>query len=350
MNRFRQQQRITTPGFTLVELMVAMAISLLIILAVGSVFVGSRQSYQDNEGLSRMQENARFALEVITSDLKHAGFVGELADPAELVIDAALSGAIGHSACAGGLFVFNNAGRYWLVDYGRRIADVETHPQFSTCFDFTDADAIANGTLPRAGTSLLSIKRVDSEPVAAREASRVYVHAEFETGDLTDGVNPLNPNGGDDWEYIPRVYYLDENTNLRRSQLIAGPVWASELVAEGIEAFHVEFGVDSNLDGVVDGFLNIADDADSFALADMSNAMIANVYVLARSQRGTHARDYADRKTYSLGSLVVDYSDPAVNPAPVDPDNGRHFMRKVYSTTVVLRNLRNQTVIRGLGL
>lgn len=331
-------------GFTLVELMVAMAIGLLIILAVGSVFVGARQSYQDNEALARMQENARYALEMLTHDLKHAGFMGEMADPMELVVSNALNGILGSNAnCAGGLFEFFSSQRYWLLDYAQRLDAPASHTELTACFE--------GGTFPPVpGSSVLSIKRVGSQPVTTRMANRIYVHTQFERGDINQGETPINPNGGSDWEYVPRVYYLAENDTLRRYQVMPGPAWwQSELIAEGIEAFHIEFGVDSNNDGVVDGFLDISDDEDSFGSELINSAMVANVYILARSHRGNHAAAYVDTKVYNLGAMSVDYSDPEINPAPVDPDNNRHYMRKVYQTTVVLRNLRNQTIIRGLG-
>ena len=49
-------------GFSVIELMVAMAISLLLLGGVISIFVSSKSSYETNERLSRIQENGRFAL------------------------------------------------------------------------------------------------------------------------------------------------------------------------------------------------------------------------------------------------------------------------------------------------
>ena len=46
-------------GFTLVELLIAMVLSMVVIGAVIAVFVANRQSYRATEGLSRVQENVR---------------------------------------------------------------------------------------------------------------------------------------------------------------------------------------------------------------------------------------------------------------------------------------------------
>lgn len=63
-------------GVSLVELMIAMALGLLIVLTIGYAYVGSRQAFRGMDALSRMQENARFVFETMTLDLRMAGFVG----------------------------------------------------------------------------------------------------------------------------------------------------------------------------------------------------------------------------------------------------------------------------------
>ena len=63
-------------GFTLVELMVAMLISLLLMGGVIQVFSSSSKSYRNHEGLSRIQENGRFAMEFLTRDIRMADFWG----------------------------------------------------------------------------------------------------------------------------------------------------------------------------------------------------------------------------------------------------------------------------------
>jgi type IV pilus assembly protein PilW len=63
-------------GFTLVELMVAMLISLLLMGGVIQVFSSSSKSYRNHEGLSRIQENGRFAMEFLSRDIRMADFWG----------------------------------------------------------------------------------------------------------------------------------------------------------------------------------------------------------------------------------------------------------------------------------
>ncbi|MCU0976325.1 MAG: PilW family protein [Steroidobacteraceae bacterium] len=63
-------------GFTLVELMVAMVLSLILIGGAITVFYSSRLAYQSTEDNSRVQETGRLALEVILRDIRNAGWQG----------------------------------------------------------------------------------------------------------------------------------------------------------------------------------------------------------------------------------------------------------------------------------
>jgi type IV pilus assembly protein PilW len=67
-------------GFSLVEIMIAMVIGLIIIGAVVQLFAVNRSTYQVDEGLARIQENARFAIDFISRDLRMAGNTGCVRD------------------------------------------------------------------------------------------------------------------------------------------------------------------------------------------------------------------------------------------------------------------------------
>jgi type IV pilus assembly protein PilW len=60
-------------GFSLVELMTAMLLSLMLMVATISVFVGNKRVYASTEGLGRIQENARIAFELMARDIREAG-------------------------------------------------------------------------------------------------------------------------------------------------------------------------------------------------------------------------------------------------------------------------------------
>lgn len=66
----RYQQR----GLTLVEILVALMISLFLMAGVIQLFIGSKQTYRFHDGLSRIQENGRFAVEALSRDIRAASY------------------------------------------------------------------------------------------------------------------------------------------------------------------------------------------------------------------------------------------------------------------------------------
>ncbi len=63
-------------GFTLVEMMIAITLSLILLAGVLQIFLSSKTTYTVQEGLSRLQENARFALGTVTQSVRMAGYPG----------------------------------------------------------------------------------------------------------------------------------------------------------------------------------------------------------------------------------------------------------------------------------
>lgn len=61
-------------GLSLVEILVALTISLFLTSGVIQLFIGTKQTYRFSDGLSRLQENGRFAIDRIAFDIRMAGF------------------------------------------------------------------------------------------------------------------------------------------------------------------------------------------------------------------------------------------------------------------------------------
>jgi type IV pilus assembly protein PilW len=86
-------------GFTLTELMVAMAIGMVVLAAVTTTFMAQAKFYNAQEQINEMQQNARGALDIITRELKMAGykpnggtFDGVTYSVSQLMIQADLDG------------------------------------------------------------------------------------------------------------------------------------------------------------------------------------------------------------------------------------------------------------------
>lgn len=120
------KRRNVEQGFSLVELMIALVLGLFIIGGVISVFIGSSRSFNSNEALSRVQENGRFALEMIAQDLRNTGYKGSCFVNVTEVIDTADSN---YEAEA---YDLNDPIRGWADDTGEFFVGDLTNYQVGT--------------------------------------------------------------------------------------------------------------------------------------------------------------------------------------------------------------------------
>lgn len=77
---FQHSSCLSQHGFTLVEIMVAMAIGLFLIAGVYKMFIANRQSYTIQDNMSRLQDNGRFAVNQLSDIIRMAGFKADPAD------------------------------------------------------------------------------------------------------------------------------------------------------------------------------------------------------------------------------------------------------------------------------
>jgi type IV pilus assembly protein PilW len=63
-------------GLTIIELMISLAIGLVIVSAIGYLYLNARGSYRVNTSLAHIQEAGRFGLDAVLRDARRAGDVG----------------------------------------------------------------------------------------------------------------------------------------------------------------------------------------------------------------------------------------------------------------------------------
>jgi type IV pilus assembly protein PilW len=61
-------------GFTLVELLVAMALALIVITSISSAFISQRKTFNSQEQVTEMVQSARAALDMISREVRMAGY------------------------------------------------------------------------------------------------------------------------------------------------------------------------------------------------------------------------------------------------------------------------------------
>ncbi len=68
--------KVKQQGFSLVELMVAIVLGLILVAGVIELFVNNRQVYRVQDAQSRLQENGRYAIKILSQSIERAGYLG----------------------------------------------------------------------------------------------------------------------------------------------------------------------------------------------------------------------------------------------------------------------------------
>lgn len=305
-------------GASLIELMVAMVIGLVILLAVSEIFINNNRIRGEVEHTGRQIENGVFALQLLEDDLSNAGFWGEANVAAGGTVPPVCPTTLADLA----------AGMGYPVQPGN-----------GAC-----AGAIGN---IKAGSESLAVRRANTcahnilWPIGCRaiiddDLHYVQVNSDPEVGDFgvvklatgDDGLDGKTLGGAPApiYRYLSRLYYVTGNDELARMELgTAGYVYSGPLV-DGIEALHFNFGIDGDGDGMVDSYIDAPDPADPDYATDLGNVIAVRLWLVARNLEPTQG--YNDARTYQLGDLTY-----------VPPATLVNHKRQVYSTVITLRNV-----------
>lgn len=330
-------------GLTLIELMLAATLGLLISGVVLGLYINTTRGLAQNERYAWMQENARFALRALSEDLTMTDFWGQVI-PTDVITTGVTPTA---GDCGEDIDVFDASTAILLNN--NHASPAVTH--FTPCAALT-ADL-------RPNTDLLALKRVEGSSTASTFVDTADIDGDSDTteiltlgaSDLSSGVvylrstrnsgtfiddassGNLPGTGQSDWRYIPRIYFVrdyyetagDQIPSLCRLTISDADLVTTQCIAEGIEDFHVQFGLDTDQDAIANLYTSTP------TLGEMENAVSARVYLLARSiDPDPH---FSNDTVYVLGDAVI----AAANDG---------FYRRVYSTTVALRNAASRSLMQ----
>ncbi|WP_426369197.1 PilW family protein [Pseudocolwellia sp. HL-MZ7] len=318
-------------GFTLLEIFVALAIGLVLIGGVLSVFVGMKTTTQETSSMGELQENGRFAVSLLTDDLLRQNLWGDLSSnlSSGLLITPAPANPAGD--CIGGGF---NNGSFPQPGVG----------SFRTIWAQTvDNINILDGCIDDAviDSDVIQIKRVVANPVAQADiqVNRYYINSGFENAAIFLGNAGAVPtvNQSRIWEYQHHVYYIREDKVgdevipvLMQGRLQnAGNAMSFNMLVEGIERIHYMFGVDTSGDGVINAYIAPVNMLENYwDNANNVKILAVKLYVLVRSIRPD--RNYDNDNVYQMGDVSFDAS-------------GDNYRRILFSTTVSMPNATLRT-------
>ncbi|WP_439107206.1 PilW family protein [Congregibacter sp.] len=322
-------------GYGLIELMVAIALGALLMLAVTEVATRNSSTRNELERTAAQIENGVYSVRAIEGEISNAGFwgetgaqfadpsaappvlVGTAADPAD-AIDELVEGmgypVQGGSAPTGSDLtlvtgVVVKAGTDYLVvrrasscaqgDAGCDVADgSDIHMQVNACLPVLPGE-------PATGDIQMSATIADLDYFA------------IDCGDATPAV--LAPI----YRYLSRVFYIDVDDNLMVAQLegTGANAYANpQQLVDGVEFMQLEYGLDNVAgDGQVDEYR----DPVGVEWADVVSVRLS---VVVRSPTSTPG--FTDDRTYTVGGVTY----------PVPPDFADH-KRQVFARTVPIRNI-----------
>ena len=185
-------------GFTLVELLVSMGIGMVVLAAVSTTFMSQVRFYSAQEQVNEMEQNARGALDIITRELKMAGynpksfsFSGVTYSTSQLLIQADLNAddSISTSSSANEqiTYTYDNANKQIKRALGNGTAQVLADN--ITAFTFSYLNSIG-----AAETTTANIRQV-SISITAQTAKRdpqYTANGGYRTYQVTATITPLN--------------------------------------------------------------------------------------------------------------------------------------------------------------
>jgi type IV pilus assembly protein PilW len=325
-------------GLSIVELMISLVLGLMILTAVISVFVNASAARSELERTSRQIENGRFAIELLSEDLRLAGFYGEM-DGTALPAMGALADPE-HDPCSITLAHWSKALNFHLRGYDNGAG----------------VPACVPATL-KAGTDVMVVRRVKSCVAGAAGCEAAAAGKPYLQVSMCDTEMAANPfvvalgagafplrtrdcaTAAGRRQYLVRIYFVSTNNGagqsvptLKMMELDGGAMVETPLV-EGIEEFSIEYGIDTNGDGTTDAYTA---DPTAYACAGCTpesnwrNVVTVQLYILARNTELSPG--YNDDKTYTLGR------DAAGNPLIKGPFNDG-YRRHMYTGLVRIANV-----------
>ena len=352
-----QQHR--SRGFTIVEMMVAVAVTSIMMVGVIQLFSSNKQAYRIQEGASVMNENARYALNLMQYDLRLADHWGGI-EPADVAVDTT-SGAIAFTNdCAEApiLPADPNAGVVGFEGF----EGVNANSPLS-CIANADYEAQTDILVIRYAGPRRAKDDENTEPARVnniRSDSGLFLRAAvgrraivYEGVDVDDVPADLaTPTAAApqfaDYPFNTIIYFVrpcaspsitapadqcnagDDDTPTLARLVLQDRTLVQEEVVSGVEQFQVTYGVDRNGDLVADQYEGAADirAAAGYGWADVVDIRISLVM-----------RNMELDTTANTGGSDADHTHNLVGGFNyVVPTDERLFRRKVYNFVVQVRN------------
>lgn len=326
-------------GLTLVELMIAMVLSLVLMGGVLTIFASGKTTHQLQSGLATVQENGRHALYLLVRDIRGAGFGGCAGivptnvnvianDPPDNISSFTgeevlwgmndVSGANPYNAVAGTDVIRVRGAGDSLIGLVGNTVPVNANIQTTVAKGFFEQDDI-----------LMITDCVSTDIFRATTVSQSGTKSTIAHSNSRNTSNFLSKPYGQDafvMQFKSNTYFIRDTgrDNAAGDDILS--LWGRDYddndleLVDGIEDMQIEYGVDADGNGQVDRFLDAAAvEAGGF----WANVLAVRIALLVNSV------DNANRE-------AVSYQYVGLTTTPVDASDFR--LRQEMTSTVTLRN------------
>lgn len=334
-------------GYTLTELIIAIAIGLVLVAAASATYISQNRAYVTNESVSEVNTQSKIAQDLIITDIRSAGFgvpsnlnLNPVNGYTTIITPVDANNATDAVTIVGG---FKLIGQLWPVGVAPGIPCPS-----NVALGSTQVQIIYAGTdgPNMADNRYMTIDGIDFVQVQGCALSNGVCLGNNITIDRPLSQNfPLLDNNGDGLCETGRPVYLiedaafcvDANSVLRRIRRNANPanctgIASSEddAIAENIEDLQFAYAIDANGDGQIDdingsGTVDAGDYQDGGLIADPTTIRAVRVNVLAMADR-------PDASFAGLGNPPALIENRGHNPLN---DN---FRRRWWQSLVKMRN------------
>jgi len=317
-------------GLTLVELMVAMVLSLVLIGGVSQTYLSSKQTYRLTEAQSRIQENGRFALHLLTRDIRMADFWGCLTNASD--INNLLTNTAGVYDYSEGLEATNNTGLngsdtitlkgafnngLHVVEPGASGGGIVATAAALKVTD--DSGLLENEIILVTDCLAGDIFQVTNDPGTGGAAGKDEVgHNTGGTqvpGNNTQNFSKVYDKDASVYRLESKTYFIQAGASGEPGLHVTKNGITSELV-EGVENMQILYGVDTDGDYTPNYYVHAGD-----AAANMDKVVSVKISLLLHSMENN----------VTSNNLTVNY-----NGATSTIANRR--LGRVFSSTITIRN------------
>jgi len=320
---------------TLIELMVALAIGTFLMLGAVTVFMQSRTSFRVTESLSRLQENARFALDTMEPEIRMAHFWG---------LTARTYLIQGRAAPAAGAGVgVHDCGNNWKLNLNETVEGSNTYANVIGC-----APAAPGAQVPNSDVLVVRRAGEDAIALAALTAGTLYIQStRAQLGQIFAGTAipaGYDPATSETHRLLASGYFVSTTSSitgmpsLRRKFVQANGTIGEEEIMVGVEDMQIQFGIDTDVPGTpvapnpnrgsIDRYVNPDDpiiDPANGGFDPNAEILAVRVWLLLRA---------ASRENGLVDNTVYQYAD---RDFPAFTDSLR---RLLVSKTIYIRNAR----------